>query len=157
GLSRIWFEPAASPQYYPLTFTSLWLEYQLWGPHPFGYHLDNILLHALNAVLLWVVLRRLHVPAAWIAAAVFALHPMHVESAAWIAERKNVLAGFFALAALLAYLNATRDNGDGRIDWRWYGVTCVLFVAALLSKTVIATLPGVFLLLVWWQRGRLDR
>jgi tetratricopeptide (TPR) repeat protein len=104
GLRRIWLEPGAVPQYYPLTFTSLWLNYQLWGRHPLGYHLVNIVLHGLNAILFWLVLRRLQVPGAWVAAAVFAVHPMMVESVAWVTERKNVLSGFFALAALLVYL-----------------------------------------------------
>jgi len=80
GLRRIWLEPGAVPQYYPLTFTSFWVEYHLWGLQPRGYHLVNVLLHALNALLLWLVLRHLRVPAAWVAAAVLALHPMQVES-----------------------------------------------------------------------------
>jgi len=95
GLGRIFFEPKATPQYYPLTFTSFWAEYHVWRLRPFGYHLVNVLLHALNAVLLWWVLRALKVPGSWWAAAIFALHPVAVESTAWIAERKNVLSCLF--------------------------------------------------------------
>jgi tetratricopeptide (TPR) repeat protein len=159
GLRRIWLEPGAVPQYYPITFTSLWVNYQLGGPQPLGYHLVNILLHAVNALLLWRVLRRLRVPGSWVAAAVFAVHPMMVESVAWITERKNVLSGLFYLAALLAYLRSTapaEDMSDSRIQWRFYLAACALFVGALLSKSVTCSLPAVMLLLAWWK-GRLDR
>jgi len=160
GLRRIWLEPGAVPQYYPLTFTTFWLEYQLWGPEPFGYHLVNVLLHAANAILVWLVLRRLGVPGAWLAGAFFALHPMQVESVAWISERKNVLAGVFFFAAFLMYLRAEAANGAAgptRIRWRPYLAAGALFAAALLSKTVACSLPAVLLLVLWWQRGRIDR
>src|SRR5688500_15867920 len=102
GLAQIWLVPTATPQYYPLVHTTFWVEYQLWGPdRPAGFHLLNVLLHAANALLVWRVLRRLGLPGgeptAWAVAAVFALHPVHVESVAWITERKNVLSGFFYL------------------------------------------------------------
>jgi protein O-mannosyl-transferase len=161
GLFRIWLEPGAVPQYYPLTFTSLWIDYHLGGLEPFGYHLVNVLLHAANAVLAWRILLRLEVPGAWLAAALFAVHPVHVESVAWVTERKNVLSGLFYLGALLSYLRfedfgsasgaAARTPGRRRA----YALSLVLFVAGLLSKTVVATLPATLLLLVWWKRGRL--
>src|SRR5438046_7687303 len=113
GLRRIWLEPGAVPQYYPVTFTSFWLEYRLWGLDPVGYHLVNVLLHALNAALVWRILRRLGLPAAWLAAALFALHPMQVESVAWVTERKNVLLAALALAALFIAL-----GDEERTSWR---------------------------------------
>jgi len=153
GLAAIWFQPGAVPQYYPLTFTSLWVDYRLWGLQPSGYHLVNVALHALAAVLLWRVLVLLRLPAAWAAAAVFALHPVQVESVVWIAERKNVLAGVCALGALLAYLRFTDEPPDRRRGW--YALSLGLFVAALLAKTVTCSLPAVICLIVWWRRGAL--
>jgi hypothetical protein len=91
GLRSIWLDPRANSQYYPLVFTSFWVEYHLWQLEPIGYHVTNVLLHAVDALLVWVLLRRLSLPGAWLAAAVFALHPTHVESVAWVSERKNVL------------------------------------------------------------------
>ena len=104
GLSQIWFAPGTTPQYYPLSFTSFWVDYHLWKLNPLGYHLTNLLFQATNAILLWTLLRRLRVPGAWLAAAIFAIHPVNVESVAWITERKNVLAGFFYLSSALACL-----------------------------------------------------
>ncbi|MGB7157157.1 MAG: hypothetical protein WBD40_03760, partial [Tepidisphaeraceae bacterium] len=110
GLGRIWFEIGAVPQYYPVTHTSFWIERRLWGESPAGYHVTNILLHAINAILIAIVLRRLAVPGWWIVPWLFALHPVHVESVAWVTERKNVLSGLFYLLALLAYLRFVGAN-----------------------------------------------
>ncbi len=104
GLKSIWLDPSATPQYYPLVHSSFWIEYQLWGLHPLGYHLVNVLIHAINAILLWRILKWFGVPGAWFAALVFAIHPVHVESVAWITERKNVLSGMFYLSAALCFL-----------------------------------------------------
>lgn len=159
GLLQIWTEPGAIPQYYPLVHTSFWIEHWLWGLHPFGYHLVNILLHALIALLLVSVLRRLNVRGAWVAGAIFALHPVAVESVAWITERKNLLSAVFYLLAILAYLRYSppaalierRPRGDRR--FYWFAGLC--FLCALLSKTVTATLPAALLLIFWWKRGRI--
>jgi len=153
GLRAIWLEPARSPQYYPLTQTTHWLEYHLWGPRPLGYHLVNVALHALNAGLVWLTLARLAVPGAWVAAAVFALHPVHVESVAWAAELKNVQAGVFSLLALLLYLRFAL----GRRSAALYVLAFVGFVLAVLSKTVACTVPAAALVCVWWKRGSLAR
>ena len=156
GLRRIWLEPSAQIQYYPVCFTSWWIDYQLWGRNPLAYHLENILLHGLSAALLWLILRKLGVPGAWLAAAIFALHPVHVESVAWITERKNTLSGFFYLASLLAYLRfAQLDAPATHRRWGLYALSLFLFLLALLSKTVASTLPAALLLLLWWKRDRL--
>ena len=159
GLRRIWSEPRATPQYYPLVHTSYWLEYRLWGLDPLGYHAVNVLLHGLSALLLWRVLARLELRAAWIAAAAFALHPVMMESVAWVTERKNVLSAFFFLAALLAFLRyrplpAERQPPAGAA---WYAASLALFAAALASKTVTVSLPAVLVLLAWWKEGRVER
>jgi Flp pilus assembly protein TadD len=150
GLLRIWTDPHASTQYYPLVFTSFWLEHRIWGLDTRGYHLVSVLLHALNSLLVWRILRRLGLPGAWVAAAVFAAHPLHVESVAWITERKNTLSTAAYLLSALAYLRW--DAAGGR---RWYVAALVAFLAALLAKTSAATLPAALLLVIWWRRGRL--
>jgi len=160
GLKSIWVDLGATPQYYPLVFTSFWVEYQLWGDDPTGYHLVNVVLHALNAVLVWQILSRLGVRGGWLAAAVFALHPVHVESVAWISERKNLLSGAFYLAAALVYLrlDERRDATDRPARAvALYTMSLLLFGCALLSKTITASLPLGLLLLGWWQRGRVGR
>lgn len=154
GLARIWVEPGSVPQYYPLTFTSLWIEHQLFGDAPTGYHVTNVLLHALNALLVWRVLLALAIPGAWLAAAVFAVHPVHVESVAWITERKNLLSGAGYLAALLAaigWADVSRTTEARRTSGL---IALACFAAALLAKTVTCSLPVILLLLLWWKRDR---
>ena len=163
GLGRIWFDVGATTQYYPQVYTSFWIEYHLWELNPLGYHLVNVLLHGLGAVLLWLVLRRLSVPGAWLAAAVFALHPVEVMSVAWITERKNVLSGVFYFATVLAYIRYAGLDGEPcpvgarRRPRGFYVLALALFACALLSKTVTCSLPVVLLLLLWWKRRRLGR
>jgi tetratricopeptide (TPR) repeat protein len=151
GLNRIWFEWGATQQYYPLLHSAFWVQHKLWGDTTLGYHLVNILLHAAVAVLVALVLRRLRVPGAYLAAAVFALHPVHVESVAWITELKNTLSAVFYLGAMLVYLRFEQTRKTS-----WYGCALGLFLLALLSKSVTATLPGALLVIFWWQRGRLS-
>ena len=152
GLWRIWFDVGATQQYYPLVHSAFWAFYQFWGLDTLGYHLANIALHATSACLFFVVLTRLRVPGALVAAAVFALHPVHVESVAWMTELKNTLSTAAYLAAALAYLRYDVSRSQ-----RWYAVSLILFVAALLSKTVTASLPAALLVIFWWQRGRITR
>jgi Flp pilus assembly protein TadD len=160
GFRSIWLQAGATPQYYPLVFSTFWVEYRFWGLKPSGYHWVNILLHGLNAVLLWRLLVVLAVPGAWFAAAIFALHPVHVESVAWITERKNVLSGVLYLSAMLAFFRFSSLKANGQPEagrWRWYGASLALFLCALFSKTVTCSLPAALLLILWWQRGRVTR
>ena len=182
GLRRIWFELGATQQYYPLLHSAFWVEHRLWGDAVLGYHLTNLLLHATAACLVVAIVRRLFNPRAdsplsppmkqragqpvasgspsagpgrcagaeWLAGFIFALHPVAVESVAWISEQKNTLSAVFYLGAALAYLRFDRDRRKSQ-----YGLALGLFVLALLSKTVTATLPAALLVIFWWQRGRL--
>src|SRR5882724_4711816 len=148
GLRRIWFVPRTTQQYYPLLYSSYWLQQRLWGDSPSGYHLVNLLLHIGCVVLLLKILRLLRIPGAELATIVFALHPVNVETVAWIAERKNTLSGVFALAATLWYLRF--DESRSR---RSYALALGLFLLGLLSKTAIVTLPLALLVIFWWKRG----
>ena len=153
GLSTIWSWPSSIEKerhYWPLTYTTFWLEHKIWGLEPAGYHIVNVMLHLINSLLLWRVLLRLAVPGAWVVAAVFAVHPLHVESVAWIIERKDVLSGLFYLTAVLVWLRFLEQPRP----WR-YGLALLLFVAGLLSKSVVVTLPVALLIVQWWKIGRI--
>jgi tetratricopeptide (TPR) repeat protein len=147
GLKRIWFSAQHQSQYFPLIFTTLRLEYNLWGLNPLDYHIVNVLLHSVNALLVWLVLRRLALPGAWLAAAIFALHPVQVETVAWITELKNTESTFFYLLALLAWMKFAGTNA-----WRFYALTFLLYALALFGKTTACTLPAAMLLVLWLKR-----
>jgi tetratricopeptide (TPR) repeat protein len=149
GLWRIWFELGATQQYYPLLHSAFWLEHRIWGDAALGYHLTNVALHAVSACLVVAIMRRLSLPGAWLAGFVFALHPVCVEAVAWISEQKSTLSGVFCLAAALTYLRFDQTRRKST-----YFIALGLFVLALMSKTVTATLPAVLLVIFWWQRGR---
>lgn len=148
GLIRIWTELGATQQYYPLLHSAFWLEHKLWGDSPLGYHLLNVVLHMTAVLLLYSNLRRLKVPGALLVCALFALHPVMVESVAWISEQKNTLSAVFYLAAMRVYLEF-----DASRRWTYYGAALALFGLGLLTKTVTATLPAALLVIFWWQRG----
>src|SRR5580704_8821811 len=155
GLWRIWFELGATQQYYPLLHSAFWLEHRMWGDAVAGYHLTNVVLHALSACLVVMIMKRLSLPGAWFAGFVFALHPVNVESVAWISEQKSTLSGVFYLASLLTYLHFHQDLDQDRRKSKYLLATS-LFVLALLSKSVTATLPAVLLVIFWWRHGRLQ-
>ncbi|HEU5079160.1 MAG TPA: tetratricopeptide repeat protein [Opitutaceae bacterium] len=151
GLWRIWFEVGATQQYYPLLHSAVWVEHRIWGDATTGYHLINVIWHATSAFLLLGILRRLAIPGAMLAAFVFALHPIGVESVAWISEQKNTLSTVFYLLAMLMWLRFDTERRP-----RHYVFATLFFAAALLSKTVTATLPGALLVIAWWRRERLS-
>ncbi len=148
GLFRIWFDLGATQQYYPMLHSAFWVQYWFWDDATLGYHLVNILLHATVAVMVAMILRQLAIPVAYLAAAIFALHPVHVESVAWITELKNTLSAVFYLGSAMVYLRFDQQRRISLYLW-----ALCLFV---LSKTVTATLPAALLLIFWWQRGHLE-
>jgi tetratricopeptide (TPR) repeat protein len=150
GLWRIWFDLGATQQYYPLLHSAFWLEHRLWGDAVLRYHLTNVALHATAAFLVVLIVRRLSLPGAWLAGAIFALHPVCVEAVAWISEQKSTLSGVLCLAAALTYL---RFDGARRIFH--YFLALGLFLLALATKSVTAVLPAALLVILWWRRGRL--
>jgi hypothetical protein len=187
ALRMVWVKPGYTPQYYPLTHTTFWIEANFWGGRPMGYHLVNVALHAINALLLWRVLAILGVPGAFLASAIFALHPVHVESVAWVTELKNVLSGFFYLASAIMFIRGAGIEPRGNhqqsashsdhkrvtemdrvapvLDYApdgksrphvspfiYLSASLLLFVAAVLSKTVAGSLPAALALVLWWKR-----
>ena len=154
GLYRIWFAMFDSPaQYVPFVYTTIctifWIEHQLWGFNPMGYHAVNVAIHITNALLLWLVLRRLSIPGAWFASAVFALHPVQVESVAWITELKNTLMFFFLLLSVLCWMEFALFQRSGR---KAYVYSLLLYALALFSKTTACMFPAVIIFILWFKR-----
>src|SRR5687768_11144989 len=144
GLARIWTEIGATQQYYPVLHTAFWLEHRWWGEAEFGYHVANVLFHVTAAWLVVAIMRQLRLAGGWLAAFVFALHPVCVESVAWISEQKNTLSTVFYLGAAVAFLRYVERRTVGR-----YLLATALFLGALLSKTATATLPAALLVILW--------
>jgi len=156
GLYRIWFSTDAPSQYFPLVYTSFWAEYRLWGFNPAGYHTVNVVIHCLNALLLWAILRRLAVPGAWLASAIFTLHPVQVESVAWITERKNVLMLLFSLLSILCWVRFVFDNQNGRKAIFLYAGSLVFCALSLFSKATACTLPAALVLILWLKGSSIN-
>ena len=155
GLGAIWFRID-----FPLTYMAFWLQWLAWGDHPAGYHVVNVLLHASSGLLLWRVLVQFRVRAAWLAAMIFAVHPVCVGSVAWISELKNTLSLPFFLLSILWYVQSDsrlRTSDFGLRTSTKYWLSLLAFLLALLSKTSTVMLPVVLLVCAWWQRGRLAR
>ena len=176
GLRDIWLDPASLPfeaHYWPMLYSSFWLDHKIWGfDNPGGFHFTNILLHGVNAVLLWRLLSYMAVPAAWFIAVIFALHPVHVEAVAWVMSRKDLLGTLFYLLAVAYWLRFRQGIDDkssrGRrsrrrkhsgqssdMAHRAYVGMLACFVAGMLSKTFVITLPAALLIWIWWQQGHI--
>jgi tetratricopeptide (TPR) repeat protein len=194
GLKSIWTDSSANPQYYPMVYTTFRLEYQSnppeakpapkpgdpiesrkpTPPDPTRFHFNNVLIFAITVLLFWRVLQKLRIPGGLLAVSLFAAHPINVESVAWITERKNMLSGMFAMAAVLMYLRYARignddDNGQpktempdtgigksywAQLGWGSFALSLLFWFAGLFSKTVIAFVPPALFLIIWWKRPR---
>ena len=156
GLRRFWFTTDAT-DYWPMTSTTLWVEWRIWGMQAAGYHATNLLLHVAECMMLWRILALLRVPGAFLAAMLFAVHPVNVESVAWIAERKNLVAMLFFLGSVFCFVkkegaSPAQTPGQAGAGRRWYWLSLASFVLAMLSKGSVAMLPLVLLGLVAWKR-----
>lgn len=155
GIRDIWTTVGKIPgegHYWPITYSALWFGTRCWGDRPIGFHMVNMLLHALIVVQIWRLMRRMNLPGAWLGAALFALHPMHVEAVAWMIAVKDLLATGIYLVAVEFYLNHAERGG-----WKWLAATALAALAAMLSKSSAVTLPAAIAILVWYRRGRIAR
>ncbi len=151
GLRQIWLEPSANKNelhYWPVVYTGFWIERALFGPNPLGYHLVNVVVHVANVLLFRRLLDRIGARGAFLSALLFAIHPVHVESVAWVIELKDVLSGMFYFLALLSFISFARKE-----KWRSFAVCAVFFLCALLSKSAVVTLPAALYLWLWWERS----
>jgi protein O-mannosyl-transferase len=161
GLRQFWLT-THTPDYWPVTATTFWIEWRLWGMNALGYHATNLSLHIIEVLMLWSILRRIRLPGAGLAALLFAVHPVNVESVAWVTQRKNLMAMLFFLASIQCFLR-TKWSGFGEEaatdrpsrssageGWYWLGFAA--FVLALLSKGSVAILPVVMLGFIAWNR-----
>ena len=165
GLYRFWCT-SQTYDYWPVTNTTFWIEWRLWELNSTGYRVTNLILHIAESLLIWIILRKLSIPGAFFAAAIFAVHPVNVESVAWISQRKNMMAMLFFLLSILFYLkleipspslpgchaHACRGHVHQSIANRWYWLSLAAFVLAMLSKGSVAVLPMLLLGIVWWLR-----
>ncbi len=150
GLWSIWFQPGTQVDYYPIKASVQWIQWHLWRNDMLGYHLTNVVLHIVNALLVWRLFNRLNLRLAWLGGLIFLIHPANVESVAWIAELKNTLSMTPFLLAMTAYIDY-EESHRARDYWLALG----LFLAAMLTKTSMVMFPVVILLYVWWKRGRI--
>lgn len=150
GLWKIWFEPGIQLDYYPIKASVQWLQWHLWHAHTFGYHLTNMVLHIIGALLVWRLLDKLGLRLAWLGGLLFAVHPVQVESVAWIVELKNTLSLPPFLLAMCFFIDY-----DAHKKWRDYLLALGFFLAAMLCKTTMVMFPVIILLHAWWKRGRI--
>jgi protein O-mannosyl-transferase len=153
GLYHFWFTTQAI-DYWPMTYSTFWGEWRLWGMNPIGYHVTNLFLHIITSLLIWLILRKLSIPGAFFAAMIFLIHPVNVESVAWIAQRKNLLAMLFFLLAIFFYLKTEipSPSSHNQTSSFWYWLSLLTFILSMLSKGSVVVLPVLLLGITWWSR-----
>ncbi len=175
GLCHLWCTTEAL-DYWPLSISSFWIEWRLWGMHAAGYHVTNLVLHIVESLLIWIILRRMSTAGAFLAAMIFAVHPVNAESVAWIAQRKNLMAMLFFLLSILWYMKGiqwavdTHANGARSAPGRetasdfihpssfiphpslFYWLSLAGFVLSMLCKGSVAVFPVLLLAIIWWLR-----
>lgn len=153
GLSAIWSGPPGTKAYQPLVDTTYWLEYRLWGQRPLGFHLGNIVLHSVNALLFWRLLRRLGLPGAWLAAAIFAIHPIHVQSVAWVSQRGMLIAMLLSLASMMIFLRLRR-SAESKSLFESLVATLLFALGVSCSSGVALVISVMVLVIVYWRSER---
>ena len=148
GLFRFWCTTEAF-DYWPLSNSTLWIEWRLWRMNPTGYRVTNLILHVAEALLIWIILRKIAIPGAFLAAMIFTVHPVNVDSVAWISQRKDMMALLFFLFSILCYIKYSSHSA--RLLWYWLSLAA--FILAMLSKGSVAVLPVFLLGIVWWIRS----
>lgn len=154
GLKDIWLNPSVlvdEGHYWPVVYTTFWIEWNVWGLNPVGFHIGNLLLYILNVLLLWWILLRLNIRGAWLISMLFALHPFHAESVTWTIERKDVLYGLFYLSSFLCFILYEEKR-----SLAFYLSSTALLVLGMLSKSACVSLPFVLLIYIWWKEGRIS-
>jgi protein O-mannosyl-transferase len=152
GLFKLWVNPDGI-DYFPLSYSLFWLQALVFGPQSIGYHITSILLHISSGLLLWSLLTTLKIPGAWVAALAFTIHPVCVESVAWVAETKNTLSLTLFLASCIFWVKQD-DESPGPKRERIYLLSLAFFLLAMLAKTSVVAMPVLTLLYAWWKRGR---
>jgi protein O-mannosyl-transferase len=151
GLSKLWFNPDGA-DFFPLSYTALWAQWPFFKNQPTGYHVTTIVLHLIGSLLLWALLDRMRIPGAWLSGLIFAIHPVAVESVAWVSETKNTLSLPLFLLSCLCWV-VQDDEHEGPRRTRFYVLSIVFFLLAMLAKTSMVGLPVLLLLHAWWKRG----
>jgi len=168
GLAKLWFNPDGA-DFFPLSYTALWAQWPFFHDQPTGYHITTIVLHIVASLLLWALLDRMRIPGAWLSGLLFAIHPVAVESVAWVSETKNTLSLPFFLLSCLCWVMQDEDQNEDQNEYRaehhddekdgggrrtaLYLASIVFFLLAMLAKTSMVAMPVVLLLHAWWKRG----
>jgi protein O-mannosyl-transferase len=155
SLAKLWFNPDGA-DYFPLSYTALWAQWPFFGLQSTGYHVTTILLHIAGALLLWGLLAKMKIPGAWLSGFVFAIHPVCVESVAWVSETKNTLSLPLFLIAAICWVGQD-DEADTAKRQRLYGLSILFFLLAMFAKTSVVAFPVVTLLYAWWKRGEVTK